>query len=333
MPLTRRAFLNASLGLPLAAACLPSANAQSSRYPTRPVRLIVPFAPGSSTDIAARNWAELMGREIPDASFVVENRAGAGGNIGATAVARAPADGYTVLYSTATTYAIAPFIYSDLSYQPVRDFVPVAVTASVPTVLVCSADSDIRSFTDLAAKVKAQPERYNYGSNGVGTHSHITCKLICNRMGVPDLLHVPFKNGSQGVMTEVIAGRLSFAVDAWSVVGPLVRSGKLRALGTIGKSRLAVAPEVPTLAEQLRQDFDTLTWSGLWVPAGTPQGIVTQLHDAVSASRRNTPGLAKQYEDQGTPLMPDMTLPQVNAFMTQEIERWRLLVKEAQITL
>lgn len=316
--------MSAAVHLPVAA---------RTSYPTRSVRLIVPFAAGSSTDIAARNWAEVMGRQIPGASFVVDNRAGAGGNIGATAVARAPADGYTVLYSTATTYAIAPFIYSDLQYQPVRDFVPVAVTTSVPTFLVCAADSDIRSFTDLAAKVKARPEAYSYGSNGVGTHSNITCKLICNRMGVPDLLHVPFKNGSQGVMTEVIAGRLSFAVDAWSVVGPLVRSGKLRALATIGKQRLSVAPEVPTVAEMLKQDFDTLTWSGLWVPAGTPQDIVLQLHEAISAGRRSTPGLAKQYEDQGTPLMPEMTLPQVNAFMKQEIERWRGLVKEAQITI
>lgn len=333
MQFTRRALLNASLGLPLAAAGLSSAQAQPARYPNRPVRMIVPFAAGSSTDIAARSWGEIMARQIPGASFVVENRAGAGGNIGATAVARSPADGYTLLYSTATTYAIAPFIYSDLQYQPVRDFVPVAVTTSVPTFLVCSAESDIRSFADLAAKVKARPEAFNYGSNGVGTHSNITSKLICNRMGVPDLLHVPFKNGSQGVMTEIIAGRLSFAVDAWSVVGPLVRSGKLRALATIGKSRLAVAPEIPTLAELLKQDFDTLTWSGLWVPAGTSPDIVAQLHDAVSAGRRNAPNLAKQYEDQGTPLMPDMSLPQVNAFMKQEIERWRLLVKEAQITV
>ncbi len=333
MHLTRRALLNAGLGLPLAAAGLPPARAQAARYPNRPIRLIVPFAAGSSTDIAARSWGELMGRQIPGASFVVENRTGAGGNIGATAAAHSPADGYTVLYSTATTYAIAPFIYSDLQYQPVRDFVPVAVTTSVPTFLVCSAGSDIRSFADLAAKVKAAPDRYNYGSNGVGTHSHITGKLICNRMGVPDLLHVPFKNGSQGVMTEVIAGRIHFAVDAWSVVGPLVRAGKLRALATIGRSRLSVAPDVPTLAELLRKDFDTLTWSGMWVPTGTSQDIVVQLHDAVSSVRRNTPDLAKQYEDQGTPLMPDMSLPQVNAFMKQEIERWRLLAKEANITI
>lgn len=331
---TRRNFLGSLASLPLAASSLVrsgSAVAQE-RYPNRAVKLIVPFGPGSSTDIAARIWGEVIAKQLGGASVIVDNRAGAGGNIGATAVARSAADGYTLLYSTATTWAIAPLIYQDLAYQPTRDFLPVAVTTTVPTFLVVSGDSDIHSFADLAARVKAAPDRHSYGSNGVGANSHLTCKLIANRIGVPNLLHVPFKQGSQGVMAEIMGGRLTFAVDPWSVVGPLVRSGRLRALGATGSKRLSVAPEVPTLSEMLRQEFDTTTWSGLWAPTGTSMDIVTRLHDGLAAGRKNT-ALAKQFDEQGTPLMPDMSLAQVNAFMKQEVDRWKGMVKEAQITI
>jgi tripartite-type tricarboxylate transporter receptor subunit TctC len=296
---TRRVFLGSLASLPLAAgSVLGSGHAMAQdRYPSRTIKLIVPFAPGSSTDIAARSWGDVIGRQLGGASVIVDNRAGAGGNIGATAVARSTPDGYTLLYSTATTWAIAPLIYQD-----------------------------------LAARLKAAPDRHSYGSNGVGANSHITCKLIANRLGVPNLLHVPFKQGSQGVMAEVAAGRLTFAVDPWSVVGPLVRSGRLRALAATGSKRLAVAPEIPALTETLHQELDTTTWSGLWAPAGTPADIVTRLHEGLAAGRNNA-ALVKQFEEQGTPLMPDMSLQQVNTFMKQEVERWSVMVKEAQITV
>jgi tripartite-type tricarboxylate transporter receptor subunit TctC len=306
------------------------ANAQD-RYPSHAIKLIVPFGPGSSTDISARVWGEVIGKQL-GASVIVENRAGAGGTLGATAAARSAPDGYTLLYSTATTWAIAPLIYPDLAYQPVRDFLPVAVTTSVAGVVVVSGESDIRSVQDLATRLKSAPDRHSYGSNGVGASSHIACRLLAMRLGVPDLLHVPFKQGSQGVMTEVMAGRLTYAVDAWSVVGPLVRAGKLRALGTTASKRLSIAPDVPTLGEMLRQEFDVTTWSGLWAPAGTPVEIIARLHEGLAAGRKNA-ALVKQFEDQGTPLLPDMTLAQVNAFMKHEIDRWKAMVKEAQITV
>ena len=323
MHATRRKFLGAMSSLPFLAMA-------QDRYPSHPIKLIVPFGPGSSTDIAARLWGEVIGKQLGGASVIVDNRAGAGGTLGATAVARSTPDGYTLLYSTATTWAIAPLIYPDLAYQPTRDFVPVAVTTTVPTFLVVSGDSDIRSFQDLAAALKAAPDRHSYGSNGVGANSHLTCKLIANRLGVPNLLHVPFKQGSQGVMSEVMAGRLTFAVDPWSVVGPLVRSGRLRALAATGSKRLSVAPEIATLGELMRQEFDTTTWSGLWAPTGTSMDIVTRLHAGLAAGRKNV-ALVKQFDEQGTPLMPEMTLPQVNTFMKNEVDRWKTMVKEAQV--
>ena len=238
---TRRNFLASVGGLSLAASTViwPAHTRAQDRYPGRAIKLIVPFGPGSSTDIAARSWAEVLADQLGGATVLVDNRAGAGGNVGAVAVARAAPDGYTLLYSTATTWAIAPLIYTDLSYQPTRDFLPAAITTTVPTFLVVSGDSDIRSFQELGVRIRATPDRHTYGSNGVGANSHITCKLIAGRLGVPDLLHVPFKQGSQGVMAEVMAGRLTFAVDSWSVVGPLVRAGCLneRAGATGAKHR------------------------------------------------------------------------------------------------
>lgn len=334
MSCSRRSFVRALAVAPLAGSGVLFAShaygASSRDYPTQTVKFVVPFAPGSSTDIAARQWGEVVGKAFNNANVVVENRAGAGGTIGAASVVRAPADGYTLLYSTATTWAIAPFIYPDLAYQPKRDLVPIAVTTSVPVFLVVSGDSDIKDFKDLASRVKATPDAYNYGSNGVGAHSHITCQLLANRMGAPGLLHVPFKQGSQGVMSEVIAGRLTFAVDAWSVVGPLIQSGRLRVLAAISKSRLSVAPDVPTVGELLGTDFDTMTWSGLWAPKGTDPTIVQKMHDAVMAGFDDK-ALVQQYERQGTPLMPRMSLAEVNRFMDGEVERWRAFVAEASI--
>jgi tripartite-type tricarboxylate transporter receptor subunit TctC len=332
MQTTRRQFLASLATFPVAAGgILGSAAALAQeRYPNRPIKFIVPFAPGSSTDISARMYGEIVARQL-GTTVIVDNRAGAGGNIGSTAAARSTPDGYTFLYSTATSYAIAPLIYPDLQYNPVRDLLPIALTNAVPTLLVVSGDSDIKSFQELMSRVKATPDRYSYGSNGVGANSHITCKLIATRMGVPDLLHVPFKNGSQGVMSEVMAGRITYAVDPWSVVGPLVKSGRLRALATTNRKRLAIAPDVPSVSELLRQDFDTTTWAGLWAPAGTSADIAARLHAAVTEARRNT-ALVKQLEEQGTPLMPDMSLQQVAAFMNQEAERWKVMIKEAQVT-
>lgn len=334
MSCSRRNFIRALTVAPLAGGALfttGSASAASSReYPAQPIKFVVPFSPGSSTDIAGRQWAEVVGKAFNGANVIVENRAGAGGTIGALSVVRAPSDGYTLLYSTATTWAIAPFIYPDLAYQPKRDLVPIAVTTSVPVFLVVAGDSDIKDFKDLTARVKARPDQYNYGSNGVGAHSHITCQLLANRMGAPGLLHVPFKQGSQGVMSEVIAGRLTFAVDAWSVVGPLIQSGRLKVLAAISKSRLAVAPDTPTIAEILGTDFDTMTWSGLWAPKGTDPQIIKKIHDAVMAGFDDD-ALVKQYERQGTPLMPRMSLEEVNRFMDSEVDRWRMFVAEANI--
>ena len=326
MKFSRRTFLQ-SVGVTASGMMLPSVfAARPSAYPDRPVKLLVPFSPGSSTDIAARVWSEQLSKQLRNASVVVENRPGAGGNLGAAAVARSAPDGYNLMYSAATPYCISPFVYSDLAYQPERDFEPIAVTISVPVFMVVAGDSDIKGFDDLVDRIRKNPQQYSYGSNGVGTSSHILCKRFAGLIGQPDLLHVPYKNGSQGVMADVIGGRITYAVDPWSVVGPLIESGRLRAIGVSSQERLAVAPQIPTLTEQLKQDCVVVTWNGLWSPKGLDPSIVQMLHDAVDAGR-SANGLAEGFERQGTPLMPRMTLSQTNQFMADEIQRWKRLVE------
>jgi tripartite-type tricarboxylate transporter receptor subunit TctC len=310
----------------------PSAFASSSsEYPNRTVKMVVPFSPGSSTDIAARTWSELLSREL-NGSVVIENRAGAGGNLGASVIARSPADGYNLLYSSATTYCIAPFVYPDLAYNPERDFQPIAVTISVPVFLVVAGDSDIKDFNDLVSRISAKPDEYSYGSNGVGTSGHIACKLFASLIGQPDLLHVPYKNGSQGVMSDVIGGRITYAVDPWSVVGPQIESGRLRAIGVSSKERLSVAPQVPTLSEQLKKDCVVVTWNGLWAPTGVAPEIARKLHESIDKGR-SANGLAKKFEGQGTPLMPRMSFEQTSQFMSEEIQRWKALVEKTGIRI
>lgn len=331
MKCNRRSFLQ-TVGGAAAVAMAPSAFASSSsEYPNRTVKMVVPFSPGSSTDIAARTWSELLSREL-NGSVVIENRAGAGGNLGASVIARSPADGYNLLYSSATTYCIAPFVYPDLAYNPERDFQPIAVTISVPVFLVVAGDSDIKDFNDLVSRISAKPDEYSYGSNGVGTSGHIACKLFASLIGQPDLLHVPYKNGSQGVMSDVIGGRITYAVDPWSVVGPQIESGRLRAIGVSSKERLSVAPQVPTLSEQLKKDCVVVTWNGLWAPTGVAPEIARKLHESIDKGR-SASGLAKKFEGQGTPLMPRMSFEQTSQFMSEEIQRWKALVEKTGIRI
>ncbi|WP_434644209.1 Bug family tripartite tricarboxylate transporter substrate binding protein [Achromobacter piechaudii] len=326
MNCNRRNFLR-TVGGSAAVALMPSAfSANQSSYPDRTIRLLVPFSAGSSTDIAARTWSEQLAKSLSPASVVVENRAGAGGNIGAAVVAHAAPDGYSLLYSSATTYCISPFVYPDLAYNPERDFAPIAVTISVPVFLVVSGDSDIKSFDDLVKAIKAKPDRHSYGSNGVGTSGHIACRRFASLIGQPDLLHIPYKNGSQGVMADVIGGRITYAVDPWSVVGPQIESGRLRAIGVSSRERLSVAPNVPTLTELLGQDCVVVTWNGLWAPKDVSPEIIARLHAAMDEGR-SAEGLAARFEGQGTPLMPRMTLEQTRKFMAEETQRWKSLVE------
>lgn len=325
----RRRFCSALTATPIAAALMgvgfPMTTVRAaSGYPSKPITVVVPFAPGGNTDIIAR----LIGRGLStrlDTNLIVENRAGAGGNIGASVAARAKPDGYTVVYSTATTYSINPHLYSNLSFDPIEDFTPVAVTIQVPVVLVVAADSGITSLEQLAKHLKANIKTSSYGSNGNGTSSHIACHVLAQQMGVPEVLHVPYKQGPQ-VLTDLAGGQLTFAFDAWSVLGPQVKAGRMVALAVSGKDRLSAIPDVPTVAEVLGTDYNVVTWNAYCVPAGVPQADVATLRTAILETLAD-PELVKRLEAEGVPVYPEMSLEQTQDFFKTEYEKWGELVK------
>ena len=293
-------------------------------FPQGPVTLVVPFAPGGNTDIIGRMIGKGMSAHL-DTNVVVENRAGAGGNIGASTAARARPDGQTMLYSTATTFAINPHIYANLSFDPLKDFIPVAVTIEVPVVVVVPASSGIKTLKELAEHVRKNAKSSSYGSNGNGTSSHIACHVLAQKMGVPELLHVPYKQGPQ-VLTDLTGGQLTYAFDAWSVLGPQVKAGRLVALAVSGKNRLKAAPDVPTVAEALDTDYEIVTWNAFCVPAGTPEDRVQSLRAAVVQTMAD-PELAQRLESEGVPPMPPMSAEETAAFFKSEYDKWGKLVK------
>jgi len=325
----RRKFCSALTATPIVAALaglnLPlSAARAATGYPDKPITVVVPFAPGGNTDIIAR----LIGRTLStrlDTNLIVENRAGAGGNIGAAVAARAKPDGYTMVYSTATTYSINPHLYNNLTFDPIKDFTPVAVTIQVPVVLVVSVESGITSLEGLAKHLKANLKTSSYGSNGNGTSSHIACHVLAQQMGVPELLHVPYKQGPQ-VLTDLAGGQLTFAFDAWSVLGPQVKAGRMVALAVSGKERLKAIPDVPTVAEVLGTDYNIVTWNAYCVPTGVAEADITVLRNAIIETLADAE-LTKRLEAEGVPVYPAMSLDETKAFFKSEYDKWGELVK------
>jgi tripartite-type tricarboxylate transporter receptor subunit TctC len=261
------------------AALAASASAQTA-YPAKPIQLVVPFAPGGATDIVARlvgqKLAERLGRPV-----VVDNRPGAGGNVGAAIVAKAPADGHVLFLGTIATHAINQSLYARLGHDPVRDFAPVSLLTSVPLVLVVPADLPARSVKDLVALAKARPGALNYASPGAGTALHLAGELFKSLAGV-DVMHVPYK-GSAPAITDLLGGRVSLMFDTTLSALPHVKAGKLRALGVTTARRSAALPELPTVAESGLPGFDVSAWNGILVPAGTPREIVARLATEVAA--------------------------------------------------
>ena len=248
-------------------------------WPERPLRLVVPFPAGSSTDIIARIVAQKLSHRLGQ-QMVIENRAGASGNIGADAVAKAAPDGYTMGIATASTHAVAASLSPNLPYDPIRDFAPVAMIGSQPYVLVLHPALPARNLAELIALAKAKPGTLNYGSAGVASLAHLATELFASMAGV-NIVHVPYKSSSQS-MTDMITGRLDmqFATIAPSL--PNIRAGQLRALVTSGKTRVAALPELPTVAEAGIAGYEAALWVSFVVPSGTPPRISARLNREVN---------------------------------------------------
>ena len=274
--LRRRQCLQALAGgIALAAT---GAGAQPTAYPARPLHLIVPFPAGGGADNLARLVMPRVGRLLGQ-TIVIENKAGAGGNIGAEWVARAVPDGYTLLYGTNGTHAINPSLYAQLKFDPVRDFVPVTRMTEIAALLVVNPQLPVSSVADLIAHARANPGRLNFASAGNGTTSHLAGEMFKMAAGI-DMVHIPYRGGA-AAMTDLIGGQVQVMIDVMPNAYPQAREGRVRALAVSTARRFPGIPEIPTIAESGLPGFEASAWDGVFVPAGTPAPVVERLNAAI----------------------------------------------------
>jgi tripartite-type tricarboxylate transporter receptor subunit TctC len=276
-PKLRRGALRAALALMLSGASLASALAQAA-YPSKPVRIIVPSTPAGVLDNVARTLALRLPDQLGQ-PVVIENKGGAGGNIGAEAAARAPADGYTLFIGFNATHGANQALFGKLNYDPVADFAPISLLAAVPNIVSVHPSVPVNSLAELVALAKARPGKLSYASSGNGTSTHLAAEMFKAAAGI-DIVHVPYK-GSAPAVADVIAGQVPVLVDSVASSAAQVKAGKLKALATTSPSRLAVLPDLPTVAESGYPGFQSTAWVGLLAPAGTPRAIIDQVNAAV----------------------------------------------------
>jgi tripartite-type tricarboxylate transporter receptor subunit TctC len=289
----------------------------------KPVRMVVPFAAGTTTDIVARAVAEGMARQLGQ-SVVVENRAGAGGGIGSDLVAKSPADGYTILMGTVGTHAINATLFKKLAYDPQRDFAPVAFAGYTPTLLVVSGASPVKSLKDLADLARRPDGRVSFASAGNGTSGHLAGELLKARLG-GEMTHVPYKDGALA-LSDVMGGQVQFMFYHPAAALPHIKSGKLRALGVSSAKRSPAAPEVPAIAEA-GLDFDLVAWFMVYAPAATPAPVLARLRDAAAQTLANA-DIAGRLKAQGLELNA-MRAEEMTAFGRSELAKWAELVRRS----
>jgi tripartite-type tricarboxylate transporter receptor subunit TctC len=257
---------------------LPAGQTFAQSWPTRPIQIVVSSGAGGSADILARNMSEQLAPALGQ-PVVVENRSGAGGNVGAAAVARANPDGYTLLMSGSPTHSVGPHLFKNLSYDPMRDVPPVAMVAVAPNLLVVSSSSPIKSVADLIGLAREKPGTLTYTSAGIGTSGYLAAELLKARAGL-DMSHVPYKSGPEAV-TGVLSGSVTFVFFTLPSLLPQVEAGRLRALAVSSSQRSALVPNVPTIAEAGFPSFDVIAWYALFAPRGTPEPVVARLSSEI----------------------------------------------------
>jgi tripartite-type tricarboxylate transporter receptor subunit TctC len=321
---TRRLTTLACLAA-LGGAVLP-ARAQG-KWPAKPITYIVPFAAGGTTDVLARmigvRLSQIVGQPV-----VIDNKPGAGGNIGSAFVAKAAPDGYTILGGTISSHAINVSLYPNMPYDPVRDFVPIALIGTLPNVLVVNAHSPYKTVADVVAAAKAK-QQLSFSSSGAGTSQHLSGELFKNLAGI-DVLHVPYK-GSAPSMQALLGDQVTMCFENILSCIPLIQAGKLRALGVTSMTRASGLPDVPTLNEAGLAGFEIVSWQAVFAPAATPAPVVDQLSNTVQQILREPEVKAKLL---GLGLEPStMTQPQFAAFQKAEVAKWAKLVKAANIRI
>jgi tripartite-type tricarboxylate transporter receptor subunit TctC len=300
-----------------------AADAQSN-YPTKPVRLIIPFAAGGPTDIVGRIMATKMGILLGQ-QFIVENRTGAGGNIGADAVSKAPGDGYTLLLATVSTHAINPGLYKHMPYDPIRDFTPIGRVGVTPTLLGVNNKLPVTDLKSLIALIKANPGKFTFGSSGVGSILHLCGEEFKSLAGGLNIVHVPYR-GSAPMDTDLIGGQINMAFDATPTMMPLAKSGAVRAVGAGMLKRIRAMPELPTLDELGLKGYECYTWNIILAPAGTPQPIVDKLNRATNAAMAD-PKVINALRAAGIDPTPGSTPQSTAEFVKTELAKWAPIIK------
>ena len=297
-------------------------------YPSRPVRLVVPFAAGGAIDIIARSVAAGMGKSLGQ-TVVVDNRPGAGGNIGADAVAKAAPDGYTLVAGTSATHGVNPSLYAKMPYDVRRDFVAISYWGGVPNVLVVTKSSGITTLEQLVEQAKREPDKLTYGSAGNGTSLHLAGEMFQRAAGVK-LIHVPYKGGAPAA-TDLLGGNITMMFDTVAVSLPNLRAGKTVALAVAAPERHFALPDVPTFAEKGFPGVDSSTWTGLFAPRQTPAPVVIKLKAASDAALKD-PEVIGALRTNGVATRA-MTSEEFARFVDSEMAKWSQVVKSAGITL
>ena len=305
--------------------CATAASGQT--YPSRVIKLVVPYPAGGVVDITGRLLADQLQREL-NATVIVENKAGAGGTIGANFVAKAEPDGYTILLSGAATHAFAPALFKALPYDPVADFAPITQVTEGYLALTVPADSDIKDVAGFVRTMKAKGVSSNYASNGHGTYPHLAMELLKQTAGI-ELVHVPFRGGNESV-TALLGGQVQVTLNHLPVIQPQTEAGKFRVLATSSPTRALAMPDVPTLRES-GYDIVASAWFGLFAPAKTPREIIGRLSAAVARAAKD-PAFVEKLRAQGDEIRvegPDSFL----ALQKNELEKWKIVIDKAGIVL
>jgi|694.fasta_scaffold53891_6 tripartite-type tricarboxylate transporter receptor subunit TctC len=304
------------------------ANSSATNYPDRPISWVVPFPPGGAMDAIARVLSRTMSQELGQ-SIVVENKPGAGGNIGASFVAKAKPDGYTIMI-VANGMAVNPALYRNMSYNPIKDFQPISLLAAVPNILVTQAGrSDVNSISDVMRQVKEKPGKYSYASAGVGTSIHLAGALF-TYMGKLNMLHVPYK-GSGPAVTDLISGQVDYMFDSITSAKPHIESGKLKALAVTTPKRSSTLPNLPTVAESGLAGYALTPWFAAFAPVGTPPAIIEKLNGAMIKAM-NTEQVKKTFAAIGAEYIGSSP-QELATYLAEETTKWQKIIAETGISV